>query len=1000
MRFLVLGPIEVYENGRELELGTGRQRAVLAHLLLHTNEAVSPDRLIDDLWGPTPPATAAKILQGYVSQLRRVLGQETIVTRPSGYVLQAAETDAREFEHQLDASSGMEPRNAARQLRSALALWRGRPYADVEYEPWAQAEIGRLEELRLVALEERIDADLRLGEAPRLVPELEVLVAEHPLRERLRVLLMLALYRSGRQADALEAYAAGRTALVDALGIEPGPELQEMQRRVLTQDPELGGRRDTPLAAIARRGRWFVLVGVALLVAASVAGVFVLDTAGGSGVRANSLVLLDSRSGKMRGQVGVGSLPSEVVVGGGKVWVLNSDDSTISEIDPATLSQTAVFAPAARPVDIASGADDLWVANGPATTRSVVQGTMLPSTVTKVDSSTRSPVLTGRLPISPLDSAYGRLPGTRLMVVGAGSVWTVGALSRLVRLDERTGRVERRFPFSADSLAFGGGQLWIVQQGDDVLRLDPATNRVDFAYPIGAGPGIAWGFGSAWLADPVQGLVWQIHPGPHARARSISVAPGTTAVTVSGGAVWAASTLSDEVVRIDPAAGRATEVIHMTAPQDLAPASHGVWVTTGPTPPSSGPLPATSCGPVVYPGPGRPRFIVASDLALQGSAGNSTRPIQQGVEESIRQHGFRAGKYTIGYQSCDDSTVQSGSWDFSKCVANARAYSSDLDVIGVVGTYNSGCANIEIPILNVARGGPVAMVSPINTDGTLTIPSLTQIPGYKLYPTGVRNYARVIGADQIQDAADAVLAKQLGARRVAVLDDGSPPARQADMWFGYSADRLDMRTDRIGWNIAHPAVSSVVARVRAADPDAVFFAAGGLPEGGPIVAALRRALPKTPVIVTDWFTEQALVALEGKRVNGVYASLAGAPNASLPAAGRRFAARIRSPLSYTAAYGGAATQVLLDAIARSNGTRASVAAELFHTHVDGILGNLRIDPNGDPVTAPVTIFRIRAGARNDTGVADTQDSIVDRVITPPPRIIPGATHPAPSPGDR
>src|SRR5262249_55430401 len=155
------------------------------------------------------------------------------------------------------------------------------------------------------------------------------------------------------------------------------------------------------------------------------------------------------------------------------------------------------------------------------------------------------------------------------------------------------------------------------------------------------------------------------------------------------------------------------------------------------------PLPASSCGPLVYQGSGKPRFIVASDLALDGATGNSSRPMAAAVEQLIRERGFRAGRYTIGYQSCNDSTSQSGAFDRARCVSNARACAADPEVIGVVGTYNSACAQTEIPILDRARNGPVALVSPSNTDGSLTISALTSTPGYVLYPSGVRNYARV-----------------------------------------------------------------------------------------------------------------------------------------------------------------------------------------------------------------------------------------------------------------
>jgi len=281
MRFLVLGPLEVRLDGREVEVGGGKQRSLLALLLLHAGEVISSDRLIEALWEGQPPATAAKVVQGYVSQLRRRLGAETILTRGSGYVLREVETDAGEFERLVENARGQEPREAAKDLRRALALWRGRPFGDFEYESWAQPEIARLDELRLSAVEELLSAELQLGEAAKVVPELESLVAAYPLRERLRALLMLALYRSGRQADALEAFAVARRRLVDDLGVEPGRELRDLQRQILAHDPALDSS-PRPLPVVLRRTPILLVLIGALLVAGAVAAGVIELTSGSS----------------------------------------------------------------------------------------------------------------------------------------------------------------------------------------------------------------------------------------------------------------------------------------------------------------------------------------------------------------------------------------------------------------------------------------------------------------------------------------------------------------------------------------------------------------------------------------------------------------------------------------------------------------------------------------------------------------------------------------------
>jgi DNA-binding SARP family transcriptional activator len=241
----VLGSLEALDDGRNLPLGAPRQRAVLAVLLLHANEVVPATRLIDDVWGEDPPETAGNILQGYVSDLRHTLGREAIATRGHGYAIyvEPSDLDLRRFERLADA--GLEalddnrPREAAELLREALGLWRGPALADLVDDTFVTPAVGRLEELRLGALEKRIDADLANGRHTEVVAELAALIAEHPLREWFRGQHMLALYRCGRQADALDSYRAAHRILAEDLGIDPSPALQRLEQAILAQDPSL-----------------------------------------------------------------------------------------------------------------------------------------------------------------------------------------------------------------------------------------------------------------------------------------------------------------------------------------------------------------------------------------------------------------------------------------------------------------------------------------------------------------------------------------------------------------------------------------------------------------------------------------------------------------------------------------------------------------------------------------------------------------------------------------
>ena len=245
MEFRILGPLEVLDDGRALDLGGAKQRATLAVLALHANRVVAHEQLIEALWDEEPPETARKALQVYVSQLRKVLGRERLETKPRGYLLRLDpdELDLTRFELLRD---GGKP-------EQALELWRGEPLADFADQRFAEPEIARLEELRLACLEQRIERDLADGRHAELVGELDALVNEHPLREHLRAQLMLALYRAGRQAEALEAYQAARTALVEGLGIEPGPALRELHQRILTQDSALDLPAAMPPPARAAR---------------------------------------------------------------------------------------------------------------------------------------------------------------------------------------------------------------------------------------------------------------------------------------------------------------------------------------------------------------------------------------------------------------------------------------------------------------------------------------------------------------------------------------------------------------------------------------------------------------------------------------------------------------------------------------------------------------------------------------------------------------------------
>ncbi len=245
MDFRILGPLQVVRDGQAVEPGSPKQRALLLNLLIHHGRVVSRDRLIEDLWAGSPPSTGLGVLQNYVSQLRKALGTGVVVTRGPGYALEVepADVDGVRFERLVEdaraALRGGDPARAVDLVRRALELWRGPALADVTGEPFARAEVARLDELRAVAVETELEAEIAAGRHREVIGRFDALLAEHPLRERLWWLLILALYRAGRQADALRAYQKTRGLLREELGLDPGAPLRDLEAAILRQDPAL-----------------------------------------------------------------------------------------------------------------------------------------------------------------------------------------------------------------------------------------------------------------------------------------------------------------------------------------------------------------------------------------------------------------------------------------------------------------------------------------------------------------------------------------------------------------------------------------------------------------------------------------------------------------------------------------------------------------------------------------------------------------------------------------
>jgi DNA-binding SARP family transcriptional activator len=579
MEFRLLGPIEAKADGELLHLGKTKQRALLAYLLLHANRVVSRDQLTNALWGDDAPETAATALHGYVSGLRKAIGGDRIETRAPGYVLHvaAAELDLAIFERLRGEARDLEPEAAVERLELALSLWRGAPLADLDAVPFATVERLLLEELRLGAVEERNDAYLALGRHSEVVAELQALVHEHPLRERLRGQLMLALYRSGRQAEALDVYQSGRRRLAEELGLEPDKSLKRLEHAILEQDPALLRSPATVGSAVPRGagsiGRRSVVAALATVVlAAAVAVVGVLAWASGDGVSVvpNSIAIVDSETNRVVGDVALGRQPTAVSFGIGAVWVGSGDDGMLTRISPA-MRKVAEVTPIGTDIrDIATGFGSVWLADGKDGT--VTRFVPKRNTITKIHLHERQ---------------AASAPVVDWIATGAGVVWAAQG-STLIEIDPETNDAVARTNIPRPrGLAAGLGAAWIVTDDHRLLRVTsrrPAPAKITLQVPLtDAGLAPTVGAGSVWLiVEEGTGEIWRIDPSNPGVPRII---PGTgrypldLAVADRSDYVWAVDSTGG-LLRINPTIDLVVAEIR-TAPtrqSAIAVGAGAVWI--------------------------------------------------------------------------------------------------------------------------------------------------------------------------------------------------------------------------------------------------------------------------------------------------------------------------------------------------------------------------------------------------------------------------------------
>jgi DNA-binding SARP family transcriptional activator len=549
MDFRILGPLEVEADARVLPIGSRQPRALLTILLLDANRVVSRDRLMEALWGDDPPERATNALQVYVSQLRKALGPDVIVTQPRGYLVHVAagELDLERFESLVAESRHSEPAAAARLLCEALSLWRGEPLADLADVPYVEGERRRLEELRLGALEARVEGDLALGRHAELVPELESLVREHRLRESLRGQLMLALYRCGRQADALEVYRSGRRLLDEELGLQPDDELQRLERAILNHDPSL----ESPVAPGDRRP--------------SFAQRRRASSRTEEPVPPDSVAVIDPQRSGVTGHVRVGRRPVAVAIGHGSIWVANADDGTVSRIDPDRGEVIRTIGIGAPAIDLAVATDAVWVANGS------------DGTVSRIDPGADAVVDT----IDLRGSSELVWNPTYAVDADDDSIWIAAGPHHVLRMDPTTNEPSAIIDVGhvPVGVALGQEAVWVVTTAERALRIEPHTNTPTAEVPIGYPVALTAGKQAVWVSDS-RGQVWRINPDTGTVTQTTPVGRGLVGLCATDGAVFAADNADGTVVQLDPQDGRVVGRVPVgQAPTDVAIWEETVWVS-------------------------------------------------------------------------------------------------------------------------------------------------------------------------------------------------------------------------------------------------------------------------------------------------------------------------------------------------------------------------------------------------------------------------------------
>ncbi len=818
---------------------------------------------------------------------------------------------------------------------------------------------------------------------------------------------MLALYRSGRQAEALAAYAAARRMLVDELGIEPGPMLTRLHESILRQDESLDAPAPAPIKPSPtrrRRAGLLLLAGGALLAIAAAAILLTRgEPARAPATGTGQLVALNAATGRIERRIPAGQTPATVTVHAGDVWAVDSEARTLLRVDPSS-GAVDTLATGATPVDVVSRSGAIWVANGRRNEETQALGPIADEVVA-LDPATGRQQAAVPLPASGSTASQG---GAGHLAASHGAVWAVTSAQSVVRIDPASAEITATVRgFRASAIATGGAGVWALGVGGTLAELDERTARIRrrVRLPTREPGAIAVGDDAVWVTGWLEPKLWRIGRGRDEVIGAVEVEAGATTVVASGRSVWLANAIAGTLTAVDGAVMRVTRTVRLGGtPRGLAIDGDTVWVAvTGagaaPTTRSVAgvqQLPASVCEPAVAGADGKADALIVSDLPLQGDARLTATQMAQAITLVLRERGFRAGRLRLAFQSCDDALAGTGLYDEGKCAANARAYAANPDVIGVIGTLNSPCAFRMLPLLNRAEGGPLGMISPLNSYIGLTRPleGTDELAG--LYPTGRRNFVRIYPADDLQAAALAQLARDRGRRRVFVLDDGEVGYSTA-LAYGFANASRRLGLDVAGretWNPAARDYERLAERVARSGAEAVFVSGLIFNNGGRVIRELRARLGEgVDLMGPDGLAPPAVLRrAAGPAAHGVFLAVGGMPTEELPPAGAAFVERFsRTQPGVTvepfAVYAAHATDVLLDAIERSDGTRSSVIEELFRTDApDGLTGPVAFDRRGDVVQGAVTILRVTDG-KGSNNIASVAGADVERVTRLGPELV-------------